>query len=161
MRTVRAGAGIGLAIATVVALWWLALMYPAPARAGGAAGTAAQAATALWLVRAVALMVIASRLGVLLDPRPAFYAAAAVIAVAWPLLVMLWAAGGMLAGTILGSEAMLLVLTASCIGCGRVLARLPCSREAALAMATAAGCLGAALLLVFRGDYLSWIGWAA
>jgi hypothetical protein len=159
--TLRFGAGIGLVITAVSATWWLTCMHPALAGSSLPAQTAAQAALGLWLGRAIVLMVLASRLGVLLEPRRAMAIAAALIATAWPLLVLLRAADAASASMMLSAEAILLVLAGACTALGRVLARMPGPPDTALVVATAAGGFGAALLLAFREEYLTWIGWVS
>ncbi len=158
MTTLRAGAGIGLVTTAVVATWWLAGMYPMLTRHDNPAGSAARAVVVLWLARAIVLAVFASRLGVLLEPRRALPAVAALVAVPWPLLLMLWAAGTMPVTALLGAEVVLVLLAACCIAGGRILARMIGPQDIALLVATAAGSCGAALLLVLRGHYLPWIG---
>lgn len=161
MSAARAGAATGLVITAVVAVWWLASVRFSPLRAGAAAEAAAQAVVALWLVRAVSLTVFAARLGVLLAPRRGAAANAALVAVAWPLLVLLWAARGMPASAILAGEAALLVLAATGLAGGWAMSRLPVARGLSLGFATAVSGVGAALLLVFHKEYLPWLGLAA
>jgi hypothetical protein len=157
MMAIRTGASIGLVTTAVVAAWWLAGMYPASVRHDNPAETAARAMTVLWLARAVVLAVFASRVGVLLEPRRALFATAALVSVSWPLLVLLWAAGAMSTIVLLGAEAVLLFLAMLGVAWGRILSWTLGPQDVAVLVATAAGTCGAALLLVFRGHYLPWI----
>jgi hypothetical protein len=153
----RVASGIALAIMVVVGAWWLAAVSGLAAYGDG--GSAANGATkALWLLRGIAVTILAFRLGALLPLRQAVVAGGIVIAGSWPLLVLLWAAGAMTAGTALRLEAALALIAVAAASCAGALARW-LGRTAAVPVATASGGCLAALLLSRSWPDLSWLGW--
>jgi hypothetical protein len=142
----RLDALTGLALAAAVALWWLGSTRLAIDHGSDTSRSAASALRVLWVVRGMAVAILAVRLGALRGWRPGAAAALAVIAPSWPVVVLAWAASSAPWTTIAAAECALLAagLALPLIGAG--LRRMLRSPELTDLLATALGAtLGAAL----------------
>ena len=103
----RLGVALGLALTAATATWWLGSTRLALVQAHDTTGSAALAVETLWLARAMALPLLALRLGVLRGTRPAAANCTAFVAAPWPLLLLAWSASGLPAGRMVTAEVAL------------------------------------------------------
>lgn len=155
----RRGAALsGLALTAAVALWWLGSSRLAMEDGADADRAAADALLALWLARGMAVALLGLRVGALQGWRPGAMATMALIAPAWPLLVLVWSASTLPPEQVMLAEMVLLAasLVLPLIGLG--LLKLLRDAERAEPMATAAGALLAASVWLTRGLWaLPWL----
>ena len=83
----RLGAVVGLALAAMLAVWWLGSTRLALDQGGDTGRAAVVALQALWLTRALALVMLALRVGALHGTRVGAVASLGLVAPAWPLVV--------------------------------------------------------------------------
>lgn len=143
----------GLLVAAAIATWWLGSTRLALADAADASRAAAQALLALWLARATLLALLGLRLGALRGWRPGAAAMLALIAPAWPVMVLAWHAGTAgLAAAVL-SEVLLLTagLALPLVGAG--LRRTLPQAGAADSLGTAVGAAMVGGLWLARGQW--------
>ena len=146
---------LGLALTAVSATWWLGSTRLALVQGHDTTGAAVLAIEALWLARAMAVPLLALRLGVLRGSRPAAANCVAFVAAPWPLLLLAWSASGLPAGRIVTAEVALLAggLLLPLIGQG--LRRVLRSTQLAATAGTAIGTLLAAGLWLTRALWWS------
>jgi hypothetical protein len=105
----RFAALTGLAVAATAAAWWLGSTRLAIDAGADAARNAADTLQALLLVRGMAVALVAVRVGARGDLRPGMVAAIAVIAPAWPLVLLAWSASSVGLVRVVLSELVLIV----------------------------------------------------
>lgn len=142
----RLAAVTGLVLAGAVALWWLGSTRIALMRGADASRCAGEALLALWLLRGMALAVAGPRLGALAGWRQGAGAMLALLAPAWPLLVLAWSASRVSPWQVLLAELLLVAGGLLLPPLGQALRRLPWPVAAAELAATTLG-LGLALAL--------------
>lgn len=147
----RAALLTGLALAATVALWWLANARIALDRGADNGGAAAQALPALWLLRAITVALVTVRVGALQGVRAGTTTGLLLVAPAWPLVTLLWAAGPASIAALCAAEVSLLVAAALLPGLGHVLHRLLPAPAAADLAAAGVGTALAALCWFGRG----------
>ena len=108
----RLAAMTGVALAAAIALWWLGSTRLALDQGSDASRSSANALHALWLVRGMALALLAVRIGALHGWRPGTAQALALIAPSWPVVVLAWSASTAAWTQVALAEVLLL---ASCI----------------------------------------------
>jgi hypothetical protein len=150
-RCRRLAAAIGLALAAAVALWWLGSTRLALDHGSETGRSAAEALQALWLVRAMAIAVLGPRVGVSRGWHPGMTESLALVAPAWPLVVLAWSASSASWPQLAGAELVLLAAGLALPLIGRVLRRA--LKRAALAelSASAAGIALATAAWALRG----------
>ncbi len=99
----------GLVIAGALALWWLGSSRLALDDGADASRPAADALHALWLVRAMVLVLLGLRVGALGGWRAGATAGLVLVAPAWPVLVLTWSASTVPLAQLLLAEALLLM----------------------------------------------------
>jgi hypothetical protein len=137
----RLGALTGLALAAVVAIWWLGGTHRALDDGSDATRLAAVALQLLWLARALVLAVGGAVSGALQGWRTAAVAGLLVAAPAWPLGVLAWSASDVSPWSLLAAEAGLLLLAVLLPGLGVLLRRALPGPEASELLATTLGVL--------------------
>jgi hypothetical protein len=88
----RLAALAGLALATAVGLWWLGSTRLALDDGSDSSRNAVSALHAVWLLRAIVLAMLCMRVGALRGWRAGAQEALVLIAPAWPVVVLAWAA---------------------------------------------------------------------
>jgi hypothetical protein len=144
--TSRLGLLLGIAVAAVVATWWLGATRLALGQTMGTAGLAASALAGLWLARALLLALFALRAGALGGWRRGVTPSLALVVAAWPVVVAAASAGTRPVTGIVLAEIVLVVagLTLPAVGQGlRTLLRAPA--PAVLASTVLGGALAAAI----------------
>jgi hypothetical protein len=150
----RAAAALGAVFTAAVSCWWLAGTSIAIERGASASGIATTAMAALWLGRALILCVLALRLGAsAANPRPL----ALLIAVSWPMLVLMSLASNARMVDVVWGEVLLAVGAAVLSLAGASLGRVPVVRLAPHGCATLIGILGALALWQHRAQFLTWL----
>ena len=147
----RAPALLGLVLTTALALWWLGSSRLALDRGSDAARVADQALAAIELVRALTLALLALPLGAALGAGPGTRALLGLLAPAWPLLALVWAAGTVPAHEVAVREGLLLLAAAALAAAGQGSRRWLPSPTPARQLA---GVLLAAALWAGRGLWL-------
>jgi hypothetical protein len=149
--TRRLAAMTGLTLAAAVALWWLGSTRLALAGGSDASRSSADALQALLLVRGMALAMLSVRIGALGGWRAGAAVALALIAPAWPLVLLAWSASTTPLTQLALSESLLLAagLALPLIGLG--LRRALRQAEPAEVVATAVGVALAASVWAARG----------
>ena len=137
----RLGVALGLGAAPAVAAWWLGASRVAIAGGTDAAGFAGDALFALVLVRALLIAVLAPRAAALGGYVAGLRLCLPVVCVAWPVVVLAWAASNEGVVRVLAAELGLLVGAALAPLVGRVLARTIKQGPVMEAMAAGAGVL--------------------
>ena len=137
----RLAALTGVALAAALALWWLGSSRLALDDGADASRPAAEALQALWLVRAMALAVLGLRLGAVGRWRAGAAAGLALVAPAWPVLVLAWSASAWPLAQVLLAEGLLLAACAALpllgLGLRRSLRQPPLAEAAATLVAVA------------------------
>lgn len=151
----RLGVALGLALTATTATWWLGSTRLALAQGQDTTGAAALAIEALWLARAMALPLLALRLGVLRGSRPAAANCVAFVAAPWPLLLLAWSASGLPAGRMATTEVALLAGSLFLPLMGRGLRGVLRSPQLATLAGTTIGTLLAAVLWLTRALWWS------
>lgn len=131
----RLSALTGITLAAALALWWLGSSRLALDDGADASRPAADALHALWLVRAMALALLCLRVAAMSKWRAGAAAGLALVAPAWPVLVLAWSASALPLAQVLLAESLLLAACAALPLLGLGLRRL--LRQAPLAEATA------------------------
>ena len=150
----RLAAWTGITLAGALALWWLGSSRLALDNGADASRPAADVLHALWLVRAMVLALLCPRVAALGGWRAGAASGLAVVAPAWPVLVLAWSASGVplaqmaLAETLLVAACGLLPLLG--LGLRRLLRQAAPAEAAAMLVALA---LIAALWFT-RGSWL-------
>ena len=129
----------GLAMAAVVAAWWLGATRLALDQGMDAADSASAALQALLLARGMSLAVLGVRTGARREWRPAAAASLGLIVPAWPVILLAWSASTVPVTPIVLTEVLLL---AGCCGLpmiGRRLRRWLRSADLAVAAGTVTG----------------------
>lgn len=147
----RLSALTGIAIAAALALWWLGSSRLALDDGAAASRPAADALHALWLVRAMALALLGLRVGALGGWRAGVVAGLALVAPAWPVLVLAWSASSVPLAQVVRAEWLLLAACGALPLLGLGLRRLLRQAPLAEAAATLAGCALVAALWSTRG----------
>ena len=147
----RPSALTGVALAVAVALWWLGSSRLALDDGADASRPAADALHALWLLRAMAVALLGSRVGALAGWRAGAAAGLVLVAPAWPVLVLVWSASAASLAQVLVAEALLLVGCAVLPTLGLGLRRLLRHAPIAEAAATLVGLAVVAALWSTRG----------
>lgn len=137
----RLGLALGIALATVIAAWWLGASRVAIESGRDAAPLAAQALFVLALLRGMLLAVSAPRVAVRDGYAAGVRSALPVVTAAWPVVALAWAASTDGVARTLAVEMVLL-----CFACvaplpGHLLARWRPGRASNAALATLAGVL--------------------
>jgi hypothetical protein len=104
----RLATATGLALAAAVALWWLGSTRLALDGGSDPGRSSIDALHAAWLVRAMALALLTPRVGVWHGWRPGAAAALALIAPAWPMVVLAWSATAWPLAPVVLAESLLL-----------------------------------------------------
>jgi hypothetical protein len=132
---------VGLACAAAVAAWWLGSTRIALERAADPLRASNDALLGAWLLRAMVLGLLAPRAGVACEGRSAVAAALLLVAPAWPVVVLIGAAGTTPWGTLAAGEIALLlaavVLPALGAGLRRALGRIDVAEPLATALGVA------------------------
>ena len=130
----------GLVLAAAVALWWMASTRLALDDGSDASHRAVGMLLALWLLRGMALALLSLRAGALHGWRVGMGHSLALIAPAWPLLVLAWNASTLTLTKMALAEGLLLlagaVLPLLGHGVGRVLRRLDLAEATATLLGT-------------------------
>ncbi len=147
----RVSALSGIAIAAALAVWWLGSSRLALDDGADASRPAADALHALWLVRAMALALLGLRVGALDGWRTGVVAGLALVAPAWPVLVLAWAASTVPLMPAMLAEWLLLAACGALPLLGLGLRRLLRQAAFAEAAATLVGCALVAALWFTRG----------
>lgn len=137
----RLGVALGLGAATAVAAWWLGASRTAIVGGTGAAQFAGDALLALVLVRALLMAVLAPRAAAVGGYVAGLRLCLPVVCVAWPVVVLAWAASNEGIVRTLTAELGLLAGAALAPLVGRALARTMKQGPVMEAVATAAGVL--------------------
>ena len=123
----RLAAISGLTIAAAVAMWWLGSTRLALDHASDPGRPSAQALQALWVVRAMAIALLAVHVAALRGWRAGVENALGLVAPAWPLVLLAWSASAMPLSQVAMMELALLaaagLLPLVGDGIGRVLRR--------------------------------------
>jgi hypothetical protein len=144
--TRRLAAVAGLAIAAASAAWWLGSTRLALENASDPGRSAAAALHAMWLVRALALALLAPRAGALHGWRAGAGEALALVAPCWPVLVLAWSASSAAWPQVVLAEGLLLAGAAVLPLLGQGLQRaLPRAELADMAGSTIGAVLAAAV----------------
>lgn len=130
-RTPRLAALSGLALVAAVGTWWLGSTRLALDDGTDASRAAAEALQALWLVRALVLALLGLRVGSLHGWGAGAGAAVALVAPAWPLVVLAGSASALPWAQLALAEGLLLAAAAALPLVGQGLQRM--LRRAALA----------------------------
>jgi hypothetical protein len=152
-RADRPGPMAGLALAAAVAIWWLGGTRLALDHGTDAARTAADALNALWLVRGMALPVLAVRAGTLYGWRRGATAALGLVSPSWPLVALAWSASATATTQVALAELLLLTGGAALPLIGLFMRRLLRRVELAVTVATAVGTALAAAWWVASGSW--------
>ncbi|EHR70342.1 hypothetical protein BurJ1DRAFT_1474 [Burkholderiales bacterium JOSHI_001] len=144
----------GLLLTLALATWWLGSTRLVLDRGGDTARVAADALSATWLLRAMGLALVAPALGALRGARQAGAAALALLAPAWPLVVLAWSASALAALRPALTEASLVAVALALPWLGQALRRGLPRGDLALPLASAAGVAGAAALWAARSGWL-------
>lgn len=147
----RLSALTGLALAGALSLWWLGSSRLALDNGADASRPAADLLQALWLVRAMVLAVFCLRVAALAGWRAGAAFGLALVAPAWPLLVLAWSASAVTLVQVVLAEALLLVACGALPLFGLGLRRLLRHAAPAEAVATLAGLALMAALWLTRG----------
>lgn len=137
----RLATATGLALAAALALWWLGSTRLALDGGSDPGRSSIDALQAAWLVRAMALALLALRVGVWYGWRPGAAAALALIAPAWPIVLLAWSATAWPLVPVVLAECVL--LAAGCalawlgLGLRRALQRIELADLAATALGAA------------------------
>lgn len=137
----RLGVALGLGAATAVAAWWLGASRIAIVGGTGAAQFAGDALLALVLVRALLVALLAPRAAAVGGYVAGLRLCLPVVCVAWPVVVLAWAASNEGIVRTLTAELGLLAGAAFAPLVGRALARTMKQGPVMEAVATAAGVL--------------------
>jgi hypothetical protein len=139
--SVRLGVALGLGATAAVAAWWLGASRIAIVGGTDAARFAGDALFALVLVRAMLLAVLAPRVAAVGGYVAGLRICLPVVCVAWPVVVLAWAASN--AGIVRSLAAELGLVTCAVLAplAGRALARTMKQGPVLEAVATAAGVL--------------------
>lgn len=148
----RPAAIAGLALAVVVAVWWLTSTRLALDHGTDAGRSAAYALNALWLVRGMALAMLGVRAGALYGWRRGTRAGLGLIAPSWPLVALVWSASATSLTQVALAEFLLLAGSAALPSIGLFLRRSLRSAELALVAGTGVGIALAAALWVASGS---------
>ncbi|MDO9074392.1 MAG: hypothetical protein Q7U73_14115 [Rubrivivax sp.] len=146
----RLAALSGLALTAAVALWWLGSTRLALDDGSDASRPAADTLITLWLVRGMALALLAVRAGALRGWRAGAVAALGLIAPCWPLVVLAWSASAAPLAQVALAEAMLLAAGVALPLLGGGLRRALRRVELAEILGTAVGAALAATLWFTR-----------
>ena len=146
----RLGVALGLALTAVTAAWWLASTRLALSQGIDTAGTAALALEAVWLARAMALPLVALRLGALRGWGSAAASCATLVATPWPLLLLAWSASTVPPHEAVIREIILLAASLLLPLLGHALSRVLRSAQLAVVVGTAIGTLLAASVWISR-----------
>ena len=147
----RPAALTGIALTAALALWWLGSSRLALDDGADASRPAADALHALWLARAMVLALLSLRVAALHGWWAGASAGLALVAPAWPLLVLVWSASTVALLPALLNE---LVLLGTCLVLpllGQALRKLLRPPAAAESAATLAGVALVAALWATRG----------
>ena len=147
----RLGMALGLAVAAVLAAWWLASTRLAILAGLGAELTSAQLLFAAWLLRAMLVAVAGPRAAAVGGYVAGLRVCLPIVAVAWPLVALAWLASSQELTQALAAEAGLLGFAAAVPLAGRGLARLVKQGPALESLAAAAGVLLAVLVCWLAG----------
>lgn len=151
----RPAAMMGLALAVVVAAWWLTSTRLALDHGTDAGRSAAYALNALWLVRGMALAISGVRAGALYGWRRGARAGLGLISPSWPLVALVWSASAISLTQVALAELLLLAGSAALPSIGLLLRRSLHRAELALMVGTGVGItLAAALWFASGSAYL-------
>ena len=142
---------LGLAVAAVLAAWWLASTRLAILAGLGADLTSAQLLFAAGLLRAMLVAVAGPRAAAVGGYVAGLRVCLPIVAVAWPLVALAWLASSQELTQALAAEAGLLGFAAAVPLAGRGLARLVKQGPALESLAAAAGVLLAVLVCWLAG----------
>ncbi len=148
----RSAAITGLALAAAIAVWWLGGTRVALEHGTDAGRNAADALNTLWLVRGMALAMLAARAGALYGWRRGAKTGLALISPAWPLVALAWSASAASSTQIALAELLLLAGSAALPLIGLFLRRSLRRVEFAVIAATGVGAALAAALWVASGS---------
>lgn len=143
----------GVAVAASVALWWLGSTRLALDHGSDASRFAADALSALWLVRAVAVATLGLRAGALRGWRPGAAQALGLIGPSWPLVVLVWSASTTPLMRTALAELLLLIAAVALPLVGGWLRRALRQSELAVVLGTAAGAALAASVWLTHGAW--------
>lgn len=147
----RLGMALGLAVAGVLAAWWLAATRLAILGGVGAELTSAQLLFAALLLRAVLVAVAGPRAAAVGGYVAGLRVCLPIVAIAWPLVALAWLASSQEIARTLAAEAGLLGFAAAAPLAGRGLARMVKQGPALESLAAAAGVLLAVLVCWLAG----------
>lgn len=148
----RPAAMTGLALAIAIALWWLGSTRLALDHGTDAGQSAADALSALLLVRGMALAILSVRAGALYGWRQGATAGLGLIAPSWPLVALAWSASAISLTQVALAELLLLAGSAALPLIGLGLRRSVRRVELAAMAGTGVGTALAAALWVARGS---------
>lgn len=137
---------LGLAIAGVLAAWWLAATRLAILGGFGAELTSAQLLHAAWLLRAMLVATAGPRAASVGGYVAGLRVCLPIVAVAWPLVALAWLASSLELLPVLAAEAGLVGIAAAAPFLGRVPARLMKQGAGLDSLAAALGVLLAVLV---------------
>jgi len=141
----------GLAIAAAVALWWLGSTRLALEHGADPGRPSVQALQALWVVRAMAIALLAVRVAASQRWGAGVETALALVAPAWPLVMLAWSASSVPLIQVVLMEMALLAAAALMPLLGAGIGRLLQRSEGAVLAGTAAGVGLAALAWLAQG----------
>jgi hypothetical protein len=150
-RARRVSALSGITIAAALALWWLGSSRLALDDGADASRPAGQALHALWLVRAMVLALLSVRVAALHGWWAGAGAGLALVAPAWPVMVLAWSASTVPLVPVVLAEWLLLVACGALPLLGLGLRRLLRQAPLAEAAATLVGVVLVAVLWFTRG----------
>lgn len=137
---------LGLAVAAVLAAWWLAAARLAILGGLGAELTSAQLLFAAWLLRAMLVALAGPRAAAVGGYVAGVRVCLPIVAVAWPLVALAWLASSEAPMRALAAEAGLIGIAAAAPFFGRLPARLMKQGPGLESLAAAVGVLLAVLV---------------
>ena len=143
----------GLAAAAAVALWWLGSTRLALDSGADAGRSSAETLQAAWLLRGVALPVLALRVGALRGWRASAAAALGFNAPSWPVVVLAWSASASPLSRLAWAEGLLLAAALLLPLLGHGLRRALRGRAVTEPVATTVGIALAASVWLTRGAW--------
>ena len=146
----------GFALAVAIAVWWLGSTRLALDHGTDAGRSAADALSALLLVRAMALSMVSVCGGALYGLRRGAKAGLGLIAPSWPLVALAWSASTTMLAQVAVAELLLLAGSAALPMIGLVLRRSLRRVQLAVIVGTGVGAaLAAALWVAHQSGYIA------
>lgn len=119
----RSAGLVGLALAVVVAAWWMGSVRLAIEQGADPARHGAGALTALWVLRGIVLAITLPRAGACRGARAAVAEGTVLLAPAWPLAALAWTASAASPWPLLAAEGALALAAVGLAQAGRTLRR--------------------------------------